>query len=479
MKLKKLFKDIPVEEIKGSKEIEITGICAHSKWVAPGNLFIAKKGIKRDGGLYIAEAIAAGAVAVLTDIYDPFLKGVVQIIHKEVASIEPLLAGRYYHEAYTKLLMIAFTGTNGKTTGTFLTKHLLDGLGLLSGVIGTIEWVIGQQTLPSTHTTPDILTNHKLFFEMVQNQCKAVVMEVSSHALEQQRVQGLLFDIAVFTNLSLDHLDYHSTMENYAAAKSKLFTHHAKAAVVNIDNEWTSTIIKNAKLPLLTFGINNQADLTATHIILTTQGIQCNIQYKGQTLPFRCNLIGRFNIYNCLAAIGVGLTYGAPLDKILSILRTFKNVPGRLERVANKAGLHIFVDYAHSDEALANVLETLKEFKQGRLITLFGCGGDRDRSKRPKMAAVAEKFSDAIFVTSDNPRSEDPIAIIQEILKGFKDPNKVVVEPDRASAINRAVKMAAPDDIVLIAGKGHELYQIFAHHTIEFDDRKVAQAALE
>lgn len=477
MKLKKLFSQIPVEAIKGSKEIEITGICSHSKWAAPGNLFISKKGLKGDSSFYIAEAIAAGAIAVLTDIYDPFLQNVTQIIHPNVALIEAAVAAYYYQNAHKKLFLIAFTGTNGKTTGTFLTKHLLDGLGLSSGLIGTIEWMVGKHSLSATHTTPDIVTNHKLFFEMVQNGCRAAVMEVSSHALEQERVKGLLFDVAVFTNLTQDHLDYHLTMNSYAAAKSKLFKQHAKAAVINSDSDWSAVMVEENPLPVLTYGIDKEADLRATKISLSSKGIQCTINYKGKTAVLHSNLIGRFNVYNCLAAIGVGLIYGAALEEIVPILSTFKQVPGRLERVPNKAGLPIFVDYAHSENALYNVLSTLKEIKKGRLITLFGCGGDRDRLKRPKMARVAEQFSDLVIVTSDNPRSEDPSSIVQEIMQGFQQPKNVLVELDRADAIHKAVKMIAPNDILLIAGKGHETYQIFAHHTIAFDDRKTAQAA--
>lgn len=476
MKLKKLLKHISFDLVKGSKEVEITGITQNSKLVAPGNLFVVKKGMKTDGRKYVPEAIAAGASAILSDMYDPFLNNVVQIIHSDIPSIEPILAAHCYEEAYKKLKLIAFTGTNGKTTGTLLTKFLLDSLVGMCGVIGTVEWIVGKYSLPSTHTCPDIFTSHKLFCDMVHNGCKAVTMEVSSHALAQNRVKDLQFDVAVFTNLTLDHLDYHQTMENYAAAKAKLFSEHAKSAVINADSPWSKSM--KSDIPTLTYGLSPSADLYADKINLSSKGMQFNVHYRGQTFPFLGKLIGRFNVYNYLAAMGVGLMLQYPLDKILTILKNFKSVPGRLEKVPNSADLSIFVDYAHTDDALQNVLQTLGEIKKGKIITVFGCGGDRDRSKRPKMAAIAEELSDIVIVTTDNPRSEDPNSIVHEIFKGFKNPKNVILELDRSQAIAKAVRLAKSDDIVLIAGKGHETYQIFAHQTIDFDDRKEAQAAV-
>jgi UDP-N-acetylmuramoyl-L-alanyl-D-glutamate--2,6-diaminopimelate ligase len=474
MKLKKLLKDIAVQEIKGSKEIEITGICSNSKLVAPGNLFIAKKGLTHDGARFIPEAIAAGAVAVLTDIFDPFLSSVVQIIHPDVAAIEAKLAATYYQHASDSLFMVGITGTNGKTTCTYLVKHLLDGVGGTTGLIGTIEWIVGKSYLPSTLTTSDVITNHKLFYEMQAAGCNSAVMEVSSHALDQKRVEGIDFDVAVFTNLTLDHLDYHKTMEKYAEAKAKLFSSlnqskkKIKCAVVNADSQWTPEIVKGCQAPIITYGIENKADLQASEIVLTSKGMQFTVNYQGKKIPFSCSLIGRFNVYNCLAALAVALIKGIPLETSLELLRTFKRVPGRLER-----------DYAHTDDALQNVLLTLRETKKGRLITVFGCGGNRDQSKRPKMGEVAERLSDVAIITSDNPRSEDPKEIINQILAGLKNPLDSIVISDRKEAITHAVRMASDDDIVLIAGKGHENYQIFAHQTIAFDDRKIALQAIE
>lgn len=309
-------------------------------------------------------------------------------------------------------------------------------------------------------------------------------MEVSSHGLEQNRVQSIEFDVAVFTNLTQDHLDYHKTMEEYAQAKAKLFSSlkegekpYAKTAVVNIDSPYAAQMVADCQVDILTYGLDAPADLKATSIQLTASGVEFDVIYREAVYRMTSPLIGRFNIYNLLAAIGVGIARGHEIEEILPALSTFGKVPGRLERIPNEKGLNIFVDYAHTDDALSNVLKTLQEIKQGRLITVFGCGGNRDQSKRPKMGAVAEQLSDLAIVTSDNPRNEEPEEIIRNILSGLKKPGQALVIVDREEAIHRAVQMARPEDIVLIAGKGHETYQIFSHQTIDFDDRTVAQAA--
>ena len=485
LKLKKLFKDIPVKEIKGSKEVEITGLCSNSKLVAPGNLFLAKKGLTHDGSRFIPDAINAGAAAVLTDIYNPFLTDIVQIVHPDVAKVEAELAAQFYNHPTDALFLVGITGTNGKTTTSYLIKHLLDYFKDPCGLIGTIEWIVGKNVFPSTLTTSDLITNYKLLYEMGANGCKSAVMEVSSHALDQGRVSAIEFDVAVFTNLTQDHLDYHHTMEHYAESKAKLFSSllpssrkpFVKTAVVNTDSPWADLILKECKAQKITYGISSAADLTAKNIQLNSQGMQFVVCYQGKETPFCCPLIGRYNVYNCLAAIAVLLSRDFPLEKILKALGSFSQVAGRLERVSNPQGLNIFVDYAHTDDALKNVLATLHEIKQGKIITVFGCGGNRDVGKRPKMAAAAEAFSDEVIVTSDNPRNEDPLEIIQQILPGFSNQKAPTVIPDRTEAIFEAVRRAGKEDIVLIAGKGHETYQIFAQKTIHFDDRIVAQQA--
>lgn len=485
MKLKKILKEIPFNQFKGSKEIEISGICANSKLVAPGNLFIAKKGRMDDGAHYIPEAVSAGAVAVLTDIFDPSLKNVSQIIHHDVASVEGILSAVYYQFPSDELFMTAITGTNGKTTTSFLVKHLLDTIEGPCGLIGTIEYIIGQHRYQATRTTPDVTANQKMLREMLLQGCRSAVMEVTSHALDQGRVENIDFNVAIFTNLSLDHLDYHRTMENYCQTKSKLFKmlnpehkkkikNNPKLAVINTDSPWHSMIVEGCKSPILTYGILSDADLKAKDIELSDTATRFKVEYQGKTVPVAWPMVGRFNVYNFLAAASVGLALKIPLDQIVEIMRTPPSVKGRLQAVPNPLGLKIYVDFAHSDDALANVLECLKELKKGRIITIFGCGGDRDTTKRPKMAQAAEEYSDFSIVTSDNPRSEDPAAIASQIVKGFKQVKNYLVELDRKNAIQKAIEMAAQDDIILIAGKGHETYQIFAHKTIEFDDAKVA-----
>lgn len=485
MKLKKLIKDIPIKTFKGSKEIEITGVCANSKLVSPGNLFVAKKGRSEDGVNYIPEAVAAGAAAVLTDIYDPSLKNIAQLVHPNVSSIEGLISASYYRFPSDELFMVGITGTNGKTTTTFLIKHLLDKLEGPCGLIGTIEYVIGQYRYQATRTTPDVTSNHKMLREMILQGCRSAAMEVTSHALDQNRVQNINYDVAIFTNLTLDHLDYHQTMENYCAAKRELFLSldptkkkkiltPPKTAVINADSPWKTRIIEGCPSQILTYGIIGSADIRATEVELTVEGTRFNLTYQGKTLPCLIPLIGRFNVYNALAAASVGLLKGAPLSDVIDILRSAPSVPGRLQPVPNPLGLKIYIDFAHSDDALINVLECLQELKKGKMITVFGCGGDRDKTKRPKMAQAVSEYSDLSIVTSDNPRSEDPEAIAKDILQGFKRQSSYLVILDRREAIRKALEIATPNDIVLIAGKGHETYQVFSHKTIEFDDAKIA-----
>ncbi|CAF23038.1 UDP-N-acetylmuramoyl-L-alanyl-D-glutamate--2,6-diaminopimelate ligase [Candidatus Protochlamydia amoebophila] len=483
MKLKELFRNIESCQFKGSQEVLLTGLTANSKSLSPGNLFIAKKGKMFDGNSYIKEAIQSGACAILTDLFDPCLKKVVQIIHPNPNEIESILARDYYQNSSEELFMVGITGTNGKTTISFIIKYLLDLFHGPCGLIGTIEYIVGSHRYQATRTTPDVIENHKMLYEMSLSGTKSAVMEVTSHALIQKRVEYIDFDVAVFSNLTLDHLDYHLTMENYCAAKNCLFEglgeqptkkRNEKWAIVNIDDPWCEQIVKGCQAHRLTYGIDKPADLQASHIKLSSQGTSINLTYQGQTIECFWPLLGRFNIYNCLAAIGVLLTQNIPLKEIVEKMACIPNVKGRLEKVLNNLELDIYIDFAHTDDALSNVLKTLSEIKKGRLLTIFGCGGDRDPSKRPKMAIASEQYSDLSIVTSDNPRSENPISICQEIVTGFVNPNSFIVEIDRRAAIQKAIEIASPGDMILIAGKGHETYQILSHQIIEFDDAKVA-----
>lgn len=486
MKLKKLFKDIKQVQIKGAKDPEITGVCSNSKLAAPGNLFIAKKGFVDDGADYIREAALAGASAVLTDMYDPSLKNIVQVIHPNPANIEGYLAAIYYKCPSDELFLVGITGTNGKTTSSFFVKYLLDHLNnRFTGLIGTIEYIIGEQRYNAIRTTPDVVSCHKMLREMCNQNCTSAVMEVTSHALDQGRVKGVDFNAAIFTNLSIDHLDYHGSMEAYSATKNLLFKELGKTsaakfkkyppvAIVNADSPWLEKIIHGCLAKIITYSIDHPSDLKASALMLSQEGTSFDLEYQGKKQRVCIPLAGRFNVYNCLAAIGACLANNHSLESILPLLATIPPVPGRLEPVVNPQNLKIYVDFAHSDDALENVLQSLIEFKKGKIITVFGCGGDRDQSKRPLMAAIAEKYSDHCIVTSDNPRSEPPEKICRDIVFGFKQTTHEIVI-DRRNAIEKAIKIATPEDIILIAGKGHETTQIFSHKTIEFSDRKIAE----
>lgn len=462
MKLKKLLKDLDVE-IKGSKEVEVTGISSHSQFVAPGSLFIAKKGKTFDGNEFIPKAIETGAVAIVTDFYNPFLQGVTQVVTSDVTKLEALLAKRYYGTEKHPLFLVGITGTNGKTTTAYLIQRLIPSFGLM----GTIETVMGKQRFPATLTTADVVTNHKTLYEMAGQNLKGVVMEVTSHALDQNRVEEIPFDIGVFTNLSQDHLNYHVTMEAYLAAKLKLFD-KSKEKIYNRDDPAMKGMTGGT-----TFAIKCPADLHATNIICDLKGTTFDLHYQRKTTHLHTPLIGEYNVYNVLAALAVALKKGKRLTTLKKRLETFPGVPGRLERIENKRGIHLFVDFAHTPEALEKVLKTLHGLKTGKIISVFGCGGERDQDKRPKMGAVAEKYSDTLIITSDNPRGEDPDAICAATKKGVKGP--ALIEVDRRVAIERALFMAQENDIVLIAGRGHEPFQKIKGRQIPFDDRLVVK----
>ncbi len=468
MKIQQLAQDIPSLVVHGVCDTEITGISSNSQAVAPGNIFVAKRGRSHDGSRFIANAIEAGACAIVCDTYNPSLS-ITQLVHPDVATAEAILADRLYDSPSSKLFMVGITGTNGKTTTATLIKHLLEPCGL----IGTIEYVIGSKRYPATHTTPDLCRNQKMLAEMLQEGCQAAVMEVTSHALDQGRVNNIRFDAAVYTNLTAEHLDYHVTMEAYAAAKKRLFDSQPSVAIVNKDCPWHARLLENYRGPVLTYGLQD-ANLTPKNVELSADGSRFTLSYKKETAIFHIPIPGRFNLYNALAAIAVGLTNGITLQHIALSLAAFKSVPGRLEPVPNELGISVYVDFAHTHDALENTLTCLQELKKGRIITVFGCGGDRDRGKRPLMAKVSEKWSDFTIVTSDNPRTEDPQSICQEIVSGFKRRESYEVQVDRKSAILKAIQLAQPNDIVLIAGKGHEGQQIFATHTIPFSDSAIA-----
>lgn len=474
VKLKQLVSRIPDLKIKGSKEVEITGLSADSKTVAPGNLFIAKKGAVRDGAEFIPQAVLAGAVAILAPFYDPFLK-VTQLIHEKPEKLEAKLAARYYQEPSKELWIAGITGTKGKTTTSYLIHHLLNSLKRTAGLVGTVETIVGAKRFPSAFTTHDVIRNQKLLREMIAAGEKAAVLEVSSHGLDQGRVEEIDFDLAIFTNLYPDHLDYHKTIEEYAAAKKKLFS-QARARIFNADSSYTPYM--KGDLDGMTYGVGGEADLRAFDIDLSGK-TSFQVEYCGKRERFSTSLMGRFNIYNLLASISAGLHLGADLPTLAAIFSETPHIPGRLQQVENTLGFRVFVDFAHSGESLENVLSTLREIAKKRLIVVFGCGGGRDPARREGMAAAAEKWADLAVVTTDNSRHEDPNEITRQILSAFNNREKAILELDRKKAIEISIELAKEGDIVLIAGKGHERVQIFGSQSVPFDDCLIAKEALQ
>lgn len=484
MKLKKLLKNLPITHVVGSKEIDITGICAHSKFVSPGNLFIARRGLQLSGNQFIEEAVNAGAAAILTDRADPMLRGVTQLIYPDVKALEPLVAEIYYQSPADSLKTIGITGTNGKTTTSFLTKHLLDHAFGLCGLIGTIEYIIGHSRYQATHTTPDVCSNHKMLREMIVKGCKAAILEVTSHALEQQRVERIAFDIALLTNITPEHLDYHGSFEVYCETKKKLFSSldpslskfrsHSPYAIINSDDPQSAQLSKACRGSVVTYGIDNKAALWTSDLVFETDKTRFMVHWQGYKLPCFVPLLGRFNVYNALGALAIALCCGVDLHVAAELLSTSPSVPGRLEKVANSLNIDLYIDFCHTEDALTKVLTALRPQCQGRLIVVFGCGGERDTVKRPKMARAAERLADLIIVTTDNPRREDPSAIIGEIISGFESKSSHQVIADRKEAICNAIESAAPGDTILIAGRGHESHQIWGQRSFPFDDRQIS-----
>ncbi|NGX49966.1 MAG: UDP-N-acetylmuramoyl-L-alanyl-D-glutamate--2,6-diaminopimelate ligase [Candidatus Anoxychlamydiales bacterium] len=487
MKLKKLLKNISYIEIKGPKDIEISSITQDSRLASYNGLFIARKGKNFDGSKFLDEAISAGSKAAIVDIYDPFLKNITQVIVDDVSLIEADIATNFYENPSKKLFNIGITGTNGKTTTSYLIKHILDQNEKKTALLGTIEYILGDTKIEAKLTTPDSISIQKYLKEAVDNDLKYLCMEVSSHALEQNRQKNIDFDIAIFTNLSLDHLDYHETFENYKNAKKKLFDSldEHSSSIVNIDDENFKHLIKDTKSKIFTYSIKQKADLFATDIKYSLKGTSFTLNYKNEKIDFFTPLIGEYNIYNVIAALLVGLRLKIDPQKLKEDVKNFKFVKGRLEKVKNSKNLNIFVDFAHTPDALENVLKTLKTIlnqenlennKKFKIINVFGCGGSRDKSKRPLMAKASEEFSDISIVTSDNPRSENPQKIIDDIEEGFSsNKTNVIIEKDRKKAIEIAIKLANSQDIIIITGKGHESYQIFENVTLEFDDSIISK----
>ena len=449
-------------------------------------MFVALRGEKTDGHEFIGQAIEKGATVIVAEREEKQARATCVVVENTRTALADLGAG-FYGFPVRKLKLAGVTGTNGKTTTTFLIKHICEKAGLRCGLIGTVRYEIGERVLPATRTTPESLDLQELFAQILNAGCKAAAMEVSSHALAQERTRGLEWDAAVFTNLTQDHLDFHGTMENYFEAKAKLFTQLAEqsrkrepVAIVNIDDRYGEQLLSrmDKKISVVTYGMGARADFRASNYRMEMGGTSYQLDAKGKSYLVRVPLIGRFNVANSLAALAAAHALGVGLREAVLSLGKSPQVPGRLEALDARRQFQVFVDYAHTPDALLNVLKTLRELSPRRLIVVFGCGGDRDRQKRPLMAAVVDQNADYAIITSDNPRKEDPDAIIAEVETGFRSKNYEKVT-DRTAAITRAVELAQPRDVVLIAGKGHENYQEFGDHTIPFDDMQVARRAVE
>lgn len=463
--------------------LEVRGLAYDSRAVEPGFVFFAFPGAHVDGNQFAAEAAARGAVAVVSESGRPDGLDIPWIRVPHGRRALATASGVYYHDAASRILLTGVTGTNGKTTTTWLVDEVLRASGQLTAMIGTVNYRLGEALLRAPNTTPESLDIYQLIEKLDNAGGRYLTMEVSSHALALGRVDGIHFHTAVFTNLTQDHLDFHRTMEAYLAAKLLLFSEERALppewAVLNADDPYSNRAPLAPETEAIRFGLNETAALRALNVETSFGGIACEVEWQGKRMLLRSPLLGDFNVHNLLAAYAVCLSYGISRDAIHEGLAAASAVPGRFERVDAGQPFVVAVDYAHTPDALLNLLQSARKLNPARVITVFGCGGDRDRSKRPRMAEAAASLSDFVVLTSDNPRSEAPLDIMNDALVGlerFSTPR--LLEVDRHQAIQRAIEMANPADIVLIAGKGHETYQIFADHTTHFDDREAALEAL-
>jgi len=497
VKLLQLLEGIDILKISGEPGGDVSDICYDSRRCVKGSLFVAIPGLKFDGHDFISDATKKGAKYVIHERDISPEQGVVFIRVKDSRSALGKSGKNFFRNPTAELCLTGVTGTNGKTTVTYLLESILKAAGICVGVVGTINYRYNQRVFESVNTTPESVDLQRIFRSMADSGVTHVITEVSSHALDLRRVDDSEHDIGIFTNLSQDHLDYHHTMENYFLAKKRFFQgilKEGKIMIVNGDDHWGRKLVLDMKRPAITFGIENSCDISVNRFDISIHGIHANITTPDGNFPISSPLVGKFNLYNILAAAAAAVSLHVPKEFIQSGIKGLKRVPGRLERVSNGGEPLTFVDYAHTEDALKRVLENLSGFKEKRIITVFGCGGDRDRGKRPLMGKAATELSDLTIVTSDNPRTEDPLRIISEIKMGIKEnllrkyvPDELtggffekgyVIMPDRGEAIGLAVSIADNSDIILIAGKGHEGCQIIGKTRIPFNDVTIAREAL-
>ncbi|MBN1274550.1 MAG: UDP-N-acetylmuramoyl-L-alanyl-D-glutamate--2,6-diaminopimelate ligase [Candidatus Aminicenantes bacterium] len=483
MRLKELFASIPQAEILGKGETEITGISYSSKEIQPGNLFAALKGEKTDGLSFVDEALANGAAAVLSEGPKPENMDKPWVRTDDPRFAMALASAVFFEHPSRELKVVGITGTKGKTTTTFILEKILQKAGLFPGVIGTISYRGPGWTAEAKRTTPESPDIQKMMRIWADNGATHCLLEVSSHSLELKRVIGIEFDVTVFTNLSGEHLDYHHSMEKYFLAKKKLFElkGRKRMAVINSDDPWGKKLIQEIKMGIITFGLEQGALIRAEQHTLKKDGIEIRLKYPGGFLNLSSSLLGLPNLYNIMAATAAALTLNISLSAIEAGVSALKSIPGRFQTVENSLGLYIFVDYSHTDAALRNALETMRVLNPGKIIVVFGAGGDRDTYKRERMGEAAGTLADHVIITNDNPRSEDPMAIISSIESGVKKSGRreYSIIPDRREAIKTAIDIGTSGDCILVAGKGHENYQIIKDKTFAFDDVEVIREILD
>jgi len=487
MKLTALLKALErhlKDSVTAAADPDIKGLAYDSRQSKPEDLFIALKGLKASGSDFALDAVRRGAVAVIADTPPPATASVPWIVVDNARQAMALIAAEFYGHPSHEMSVVGITGTNGKTTTAYLMRSLFEAAGMKSGLLGTVTYLIGQDEIAASRTTPEAPDVQRMFRLMVDHGCSACVMEVSSHALALRRVDGTRFTAGVFTNLTRDHLDYHGDMESYFAAKRRLFEMLPDGApgVINLDDPRGEVLTRAASRPV-TYAINKPADVTPGPLSLTWEGLRFDIRTPRGVIHARSRLVGRPNVSNILAAVSTAVALDFSFAAIERGLAALEGVPGRFQVVSDRRDdVTVVVDYAHTDDALKNLLETARPLAQSRVITVFGCGGDRDRTKRPLMGAVAARLSDVVVVTSDNPRSEDPARIIDEVKRGVQNLDRasgsVFSIVDRGEAINQAISMAEPGDLVLLAGKGHEKTQVIGNQELPFDDVDAARSAL-
>jgi UDP-N-acetylmuramoyl-L-alanyl-D-glutamate--2,6-diaminopimelate ligase len=516
MELSSLLEGVHILRIVGTTRMGIEGIAYHSRRVGKRFLFAAIRGMEFDGHRFIEDALQRGAEVVLLEEERAVSSATLIVVPNSRRALARVSANFYGHPS-SRVKLVGVTGTKGKTTTTYLLESIFHKAGGRVGVIGTINYRYGGKVMPAPNTTPESLDLQRILAEMVHEGMTHVIMEVSSHGLDLDRVWACEFDVGVFTNFASDHLDYHKTLEHYFRSKQKLFAEYlasgAKArrlAVTNVDDPNGEAMVEGIGIPVLRYGVHSSSDVSAEQARMTLEGVSCRIRTPNGSFDLQSKLVGEYNLYNILAAVSVGIGMDLPLQTLKEGVEDVQGVSGRLEKVENPKGIYVFVDYAHTRDALEQVLLSLRQILpglssgegssltsggSGKMITVFGCGGDRDRTKRPLMGEVAGRYSDLSVLTSDNPRTEDPIAIMDQVEEGFKtlglrkwnsrevggwrQEKGYLFIPDRREAIRTAIRLAQPSDTVLIAGKGHEDYQIVGKERFPFDDRVEAKKALE